>query len=267
MDDGRDGASATLMGVSLPPRFSIARAPDATRRADVEGAELHHMRTVLRLAVDARVSLLDPAGVEHRGIIDRYERDRAVIRIESSLSQSPSPARTRIILAAAIVKGPRMDFVVEKAAELGASELWPIVSARGLVRSPGADRLARWGRLAIAAAKQSQSAIAMKVRSPIGVDDLIRGVPPQTLAVICARGGEPLAGVIRRSRPRAILIAVGPEGDFDDDERAKAANAGFVAAGLGPNRLRSETAAMAAVSIAAGLLHDAQGSSEDGETE
>ena len=160
-----------------------------------------------------------------------------------------------------------MSFVVEKAAELGGSELWPIVSARGLIRSPGAERLARWGRLALAAAKQSQSAAAMEVQTPIGVDDLIRGVPPGTLAVICAQGEEPLAGVIRRVHPRAIMIAIGPEGDFDDDERAKAANAGFVAAGLGPNRLRSETAALAAVSIAAGLLHDGQGSSEDAEME
>jgi 16S rRNA (uracil1498-N3)-methyltransferase len=61
------------------------------------------------------------------------------------------------------------------------------------------------------------------------------------------------------------LIAVGPEGDFDDDERAKAANAGFVAAGLGPNRLRSETAALGAVSIAAGLLYDEQGSGNGSE--
>ena len=256
------------MDVSTPPpRFSIARAPDAARLAHVEGAELHHMRTVLRLPVDARVSLLDPAGVEHQGTIERYERGRAVIRIESSSSQPDSPARTRIILAAAIIRGPRMDFVVEKAAELGASELWPIVSARGLIRSPGAERLARWGRLALAAAKQSHSPVAMEVRAPIGVDDMIRGVPPGTLAVICAQGGEPLAQVIRRLRPRAILIAVGPEGDFDDDERAKAAKAGFVAAGLGPNRLRSETAAVAAVSLAAGLMHDGQGSSEDAETE
>lgn len=249
-----------------PPRFSISRAPDAAHLALIEGAELHHIRTVLRLPVDSRVSLLDPAGVEYQGTIERYERGCAVIRVESS-SPQPPPASSRIILAAAIVKGPRMDFVVEKAAELGASELWPIVCARGLVRSPGADRLARWGRLALAAAKQSHSPAAMRVRSPIGVDDMVRGLPPRTLAVICAQGGEPLAGVIRRLRPRAILIAVGPEGDFDAGERAKAANAGFVAAGLGANRLRSETAALAAVSIAAGLLHDAQGSSEDAETE
>jgi 16S rRNA (uracil1498-N3)-methyltransferase len=262
MDDARDGASATLMPPA-PRRFSIARAPDSSGVAHVEGAELHHMRTVLRLAVDARVSLLDPAGVEHRGVIERYERDRAVMRIESS---SPPNTRSRIILAAAIIKGPRMDFIVEKAAELGASELWPLVCARGLVRSPGAERIARWRRLALSAAKQSQSPSAMEVRSPLGFDDMIRDVPPGTLAVICAQNAESLGEVIRRAHPRAILIAVGPEGDFDDDERAKAAKLGFAAVGLGPNRLRSETAALAAVAIARGLLHDAEGSTEIAET-
>src|SRR5271167_4882817 len=261
MDHGRDGASAPLMPTTR--RFSIARAPDSSGVAHVEGAELHHMRTVLRLAVEARVSLLDPAGVEHRGVIERYERERAIVRVVSSSSPR---GRSRIILAAAIIKGPRMDFIVEKATELGASELWPLVCARGLVRSPGAERLARWGRLAHAAAKQSQSPSAMEVRSPIGLDDMIRGVPLETLGVICAQGGKPLGEVIRRVHPRAILIAVGPEGDFDDEEHAKAAKAGFVAAGLGPNRLRSETAALAAVSIAAGFLYDAQGSGEDAET-
>ena len=249
---------------SSPPRFSIARPPNTTGHAHVEGAELRHMRTVLRLGVDACVSLLDPEGAEHQGVIERYERDRAVIRVESS---SPSPTRPHIILAAAIIKGPRMDFLVEKAAELGVSELLPLICARGLMRATGAERLARWSRLALSAAKQSHSPVAMEVRTPVGIDDLIRDAPTETLAVICAQGGEPLGEVIRRVHPRAILIAVGPEGDFDDDERAKAANAGFVAAGLGPNRLRSETAALAAVSIAAGLLHDGQGSGEDAETE
>ena len=249
---------------SPPPRFSIARPPDTNRLAQVEGAELHHMRTVLRLAIDARVSLLDPAGIEHHGTIERYENARALVRVASSTT---SRSRSRIILAAAIVKGPRMDFMVEKAAELGASELWPLVCARGLVRSPGAERLSRWSRLAVAAAKQSQSTPAMEVHAPIGFDEMIRTVPPKTLAVICAQGATPLAEVIRRVHPRVILITVGPEGDFNDDERAKAAQAGFLPAGLGPNRLRSETAALAAVSIAAGLVHDGQGSSEDAETE
>src|SRR5579863_2788480 len=204
MDHARDGASATLMP-SPPRRFSIAHAPDASGFAHVEGAELHHMRTVLRMPVDARVSLFDPAGVEHHGVIDRYDRDRAVIRIESSSASSAGP---RIILAAALIKGPRMDFIVEKAAELGAAELWPMVCARGLVRAPGASRLARWRRLALAAAKQSRSPSAMHVREPLSFDDLIRSVPQTTLAIICAQGAEPLSRVIRRAHPPAVLIAI-----------------------------------------------------------
>jgi 16S rRNA (uracil1498-N3)-methyltransferase len=81
-------------------------------------------------------------------------------------------------------------------------------------------------------------------------------VPKETLAMFCAEGAEPLAAVVRRMRPRATLIACGPEGDFDAAEYAAMHTAGFVAAGLGPNRLRSETAALAALSLAAGALDE-----------
>jgi 16S rRNA (uracil1498-N3)-methyltransferase len=233
------------------PRFVIASSV-ASGLVEVSGAELHHMRDVLRLPPGGAVSILDADGVEHDGILMRYDRDRAIIRIESSRSPRMHP---RIILATAIVKGPRMDFVVEKAAELGAAQLWPIVSARAVVRSPGAERILRWRRLATAAAKQSHSPGTMEVRPPINFNDLIRTVPEDTLAVICGAGCEPLGDAIRRLAPHNILIAVGPEGGFDSGERTSAAENGFVAVGLGANRLRSETAALAAVSIAASALH------------
>jgi 16S rRNA (uracil1498-N3)-methyltransferase len=240
---------------SLPPRFVIATTVDAAGVAQVEGAELHHMRDVLRLSIGSGVSILDADGGEHLGTLIRYDRDHATIQIESSRVPQIRP---RIILATAIVKGPRMDFVVEKAAELGAAELWPIVAAHSVVRAPGTERLLRWRRLALAAAKQSHSERPMDVTSPMNFADLIRIVPKDTLAVICAAGSEPLGDAIRRLKPRTILIAVGPEGGFDASEQAAASNAGFVAAGLGANRLRSETAALAAVSIAAESLHAAR---------
>ena len=240
---------------SLRPRFVIATTPDASGTTQVEGAELHHMRDVMRLAIGSGVSILDAAGREHLGTLLRYDRDRATIQIESSRAPRMRP---RIILATAIVKGPRMDFVVEKAAELGAAELWPIVAAHSVVRAPGTERLLRWRRLAIAAAKQSHSESAMNVHPPMNFADLIRALPKDTLAVICAPGTEPLGDAIRRLKPRTILIAVGPEGGFDASERDAASQAGFVAAGLGANRLRSETAALAAVSIAAESMHAAR---------
>ena len=251
---------------SAPPRFTIAQPVGADAVARIEGSELHHMRDVLRIPVGAVVSILDPAGNSHRAVVERYERRRALVRVNNPTVPSPRASPPRIILAAAIVKGPRMDFVVEKAAELGVAQLWPIVVEHGTIHSVGQERLARWRRLALGAAKQSLSENAMQVDAPISFDDLIRSVPTDTLAIICAAGAEPLGGAIRRHRPRAVLIAVGPEGGFTDTECAAAARANFVACALGPNRLRSETAAIAAVSIAAGWLYGAQGSGDDGET-
>src|SRR5271156_3371567 len=252
MDDARDGASGTLMPAT-PPRFSIAHAPDASGVAHVENSELHHMRTVLRLSVGARVAMLDPAGIEHRGAIERYERDRAVIRIESS---SPSPARNRIILAAAVIKGPRMDFLVEKAAELGAAELWPVLCARGVAHEVGGERLARWRRLATAAAKQSLAPRATEVIAPRKLEDLIQQHNEGRLCVVLSAGAPALGAVLREARTRALLLLCGPEGDFTDEEVHAVRAAGFLGAGLGGRRLRSETAALAALSIAAGTFDE-----------
>jgi 16S rRNA (uracil1498-N3)-methyltransferase len=233
--------------MNRPPRFAVTAAPPTGGLARIVGSEAHHMRDVTRLTVGAAVMLIDASGVEHTGIIERYDRASADVRI---VATAPARLRPSIIIAPAITKGPRMDFVVEKAAELGATELWPLVCARGLVREPGAERVTRWRRLALAASKQSLLAPPMSVAEPVPFRDLIRSVPRDTLAVICSEGAEPMGRMLERARPRAMLIACGPEGDFAPDEAAAAADAGFVSAGLGRSRLRSETAAIAAVAIA-----------------
>ncbi len=238
--------------MNRPPRFNAGTLPGEDALVHVSGAELRHMRDVMRLGEGAAVTVLTPGGAEYAGTIVRYDRGRAVLRVSSRLEgAAPAP----LVLAAAIIKGPRMDFLVEKAAELGAAELWPLICARGLIRAPGAERLGRWRRLAAAAAKQSLAPRAMVVREPVSLADLIRTAPRETLRVICTIGAEPMGGVLKRERPRRIIVACGPEGDFDGAEKTAASAAGFVAAGLGSNRLRSETAALAALSLAADWLN------------
>jgi len=238
-----------------PPRFAIARIDIRDGRARLAGAELHHLRDVMRLQAGDEVTLLDECGVQYSGRVDRIEASAALIAI----SGQPRPnfsSRPPLILAPALIKGPRMDFLVEKAAELGASELWPLIGERSVVRSAGAERIARWRRIAVAAAKQSLTPRTMELRPPCGVADLVRNVPKETLAVLCAPEGEPLGAMIRRLRPRAMILACGPEGGFDAEEVAAMRTGGFFAAALGPNRLRSETAALAALSIAAAALDE-----------
>lgn len=237
--------------MKTPPRFAIEHAPDADGIARVTGAEAHHLRDVMRIAPGETVTLVDMNGLEHSAKLERYARDGAEFRITAT--RHP-PARARLILAQAIIKGPRMDFIVEKAAELGATELWPVICARGLVRTPGAERQARWNRLALSASKQCMLAPAMSVREAIDFPILIRDAPRETLALICCAGAEPIGAAAARIAPHAMLIAIGPEGGFDPRELALASEAGFVAAGLGPSRLRSETAALAALAIAGQFL-------------
>ena len=94
----------------------------------------------------------------------------------------------------------------------------------------------------------------MMIAAPMTVAAMTAIVPAGALAILCAQGGAPLGRIVRERHAPAILVACGPEGDFDDAERARMAAHGFVEAGLGPNRLRSETAALAALSIVAGSL-------------
>lgn len=251
--------------MSRPARFALHH-PIIEGIAIIDGAELHHLRDVMRLREGTAVALLAEDNVEHLARIERFEDDRAIVRIEKT---APAGGTPPLILATAIIKGPRMDFLVEKAAELGVTELWPMLCARSVVRAPGAERIARWRRLAIAAAKQSLAPGALELHEPVQFTDLIEslakdrlaGGAPETapLKVICTMGAEPIASVVRRLKPRGIIVACGPEGDFIDSELELAKGAGFVAAGLGNNRLRSETAAIAAVSVAAALLDELRG--------
>jgi 16S rRNA (uracil1498-N3)-methyltransferase len=237
-----------------PPRFALEPGAINGGSAHIVGAELHHLRDVMRLGPGGAVRLIARDGAEFAGRIAHFESDHAVIEITATFAREAS--RATIILAAAIIKGPRMDFMVEKAAELGASSFWPLECARAVVRNPGHERVARWRRLAMAATKQSLAPHPMEIRPPVTVAEAAREVPKETLAVYCAEGAAPLSGIVRRMRPRAMLIACGPEGDFDAAEYAAMQAAGFVSVRLGPNRLRSETAALAALSLVAGALDE-----------
>ena len=243
--------------MSRPARFAL-RHPIIEGIAIIDGAELHHIRDVMRLRVGATIALMTHDNAEHVARIERFEGDRVIVRIQKTEQTTRTPA---LILATAVIKGPRMDVMVEKAAELGVSELWPMLCARSVVRAPGSERIGRWRRLATAAAKQSFAPAVLELHDPIEFGELIASFRSETpgttaLKLLCTMGAEPIASVVRRAKPNGVIIACGPEGDFTDAEIEVAKRAGFTPASLGNNRLRSETAVIAAVSIAAALLDE-----------
>jgi 16S rRNA (uracil1498-N3)-methyltransferase len=240
--------------MSRPPRFVIARAAIDAATVRLGGAELHHLRDVQRLVTGSELSLIDETDQIYGGRIERFDPDYAVIAV-TPIARG-AVASPELILAAGLTKGPRMDLLVEKAAELGASELIPLLTTRSVMRDVGTQRLERWRRITIAAAKQSLAAQRMRIRTPITVAAMVRDLPPDTLAVVCVMDASPLGTIIRETCPRRILLACGAEGGFEADEMALIRDAGFREAALGANRLRSETAALAALSIAAGAIHE-----------
>jgi len=244
------------------PRFAISDDSAGLGIAGtvrVTGSELHHMRDVMRLGPGTEVVLCGPNGSEYAGRIAAFDANAALITVAAAHHHQERTSR-RLILAAGVIKAARMDLLIEKAAELDATEFWPLRCARSIVREPSSARQERWRRISIAAAKQSLCSRTMEVHHPVDVGAMVRSVPKAALAITCMAGAEPLSAVIRRTVdglkacPVMLVLAIGPEGDFTAEELATMREAGFVAAGLGGNRLRSETAALAALSIAAGVL-------------
>jgi 16S rRNA (uracil1498-N3)-methyltransferase len=241
-----------------PPRFTIddeGAAGNGTVR--ITGDEFHHMRDVMRLTPGSEIELCGHNGLKYAGRIARFEAGAAIISVAQPTHQEAS-VRPRIILAAGLIKPARMDLLIEKAAELDASEFWLLICSRSVVREPGSGRRERWRRIVQAAAKQSLSRCMMEIHDPIDVAEMVTNVPKAALAVTCVPGAQPISAVIRRAAENVewVVLAVGPEGDFTHEELATMREAGFRPAGLGRNRLRSETAAIAALSVVTSILDE-----------
>jgi 16S rRNA (uracil1498-N3)-methyltransferase len=149
----------------------------------------------------------------------------------------------------AVPKGGRMDLVVEKATEVGATSIVPLVTERGIVR-PRDGKIERWRRVAEAAARQSLRLRVPEVAEPVHFSEAVRRVEGDGVLLHNAPDLEPLEAVV--SAP--VNLFVGPEGGWSEDELRVAEKAGLDLAQLGPYRLRSETAGMVAVARARAAL-------------
>jgi 16S rRNA (uracil1498-N3)-methyltransferase len=254
--------NADFSKMKQPPRFEVSQNGADLRTGDtvrVTGSELRHMRDVMRLGPGAAVVVCGAGGIAYSGHVAGFTEGAALVTLAGETLRPADPYR--LILAAGMIKPARMDLLVEKAAELNAFEMWPLICARSVVGEPGRLRQERWRRISRAATKQSLRSATMEIHDPIDVNAMTK-MSNTTLAITCVPGAEPLAAVIRHlvdganGSPPAVVLAIGPEGDFTSEELAIMREAGFVFAGLGLNRLRSETAAMAALSIAAGTFDE-----------
>jgi len=248
-------------------RFYIARQriqqENEQKIAKLDRELAHYVKTVLRLGPGAKIALFDGSGKEYVSEIIELKPGRGRARvIEESFPQSES--ELELFLSQAILKEQAFDRVLTSAAELGVTSIVPLITSRVVVNVPAKEadkKLYRWEKILQEAAAQSGRVKFPKISYPVQLDQMLKGGFDGIKIMLWekAKGGE--LEKLRQNLPpswnnKKIMLLVGPEGGFEDDEVGKAIEAGFVPVGLGPRVLRAETAAISIVSIIQYLFGD-----------
>jgi 16S rRNA (uracil1498-N3)-methyltransferase len=219
----------------------------------VEGEEVRHIRKVLRLRAGDEITVFDGLGKEFEGTIVEEGRSSVVITIANTYS-SKRDSPLEVTLAQSLLKGEKMDYLIQKATELGVQEIVPFLSSRSvplLEKSKRVNRHHRWERIAVEASKQCGRGVVPKIESLHDYPEMLQKVSPNSLRLIFwEREGAKLKEILERSKERKkVFFIIGPEGGFNEGEVEEARGAGFIPVTLGRRILRAETASLCFLSI------------------
>jgi 16S rRNA (uracil1498-N3)-methyltransferase len=241
-------------------RFFVAQALPGVATSGVvlslSDADLHHLHTVLRLVPGDRVVVADPAGREAEATLVDVSAARVTADIDEPVRRPPRP---HVVLVPAISRRERMELAVQKATELGVSEIWPLLTERCVVRLDQ-ERSARRGErlrlIAQEAAKQSQRADVPHVREPVTIGGFVADAGRFDVVLVpweeASSGGLGIGAALDAAGAAAdasVAIVIGPEGGLTEAEVAALEAGGGVVVTLGATVLRTETAGIVAVAL------------------
>ena len=218
---------------------------DAQVRLDPE--ESAHCVRVLRHRVGDEISVIDGRGTLYRCVLEIADAKGAWARVLERIHGFGAHSYHLTMAVCPTKNIDRYEWFVEKATEIGVDVVAPVIGERSERKVLKTERLRR---LALSAAKQSLKAAVPQVAEPVSVRDFILSAPEDALKLICYCFDDverlPITEVLRRQAER-VMVLIGPEGDFSPEEAALARANGWVPVQLGPSRLRTETAALTAV--------------------
>jgi 16S rRNA (uracil1498-N3)-methyltransferase len=244
-----------------PPEAFAPESESVTLAAD----EARHLRDVLRLERGAEVYVFDGAGREHRCEVEEFARGLARLKVLEEVEAARPESPLDLRLAVALLKGEKFELVVQKATELGATSVVPVLTKQADVRlrdeQDGARRAARWQRIALEAAKQSGRARMPIIAAPLSFVSLVEAPArgEERRVMFSERAGVALSEMIETiqgARVQTATALVGPEGGWTDEEIEQAQAAAWNIVTLGGRTLRAETAAITATALLQHLWGD-----------
>ena len=209
----------------------------------------HHLARVLRASVNDDLVIFNGEGGEYHAVINQINKKNVTVEIKKFIErQSESPVS--ISLAQGVARGEKMDFVIQKAVELGVSEIFPVITERCNVRldqERSQKRLQHWQAVVISACEQSGRNRLPTIHAPQSLQSWLGSVAAEKKFVLSPHVNSKLEDADKK--PATIAILIGPEGGLSEQEVQAAVSDGFAALNLGPRILRTETAAVTALSV------------------
>ena len=235
-----------------PPRFFISPEQVTGQSITISGEDVHHIVKVLRMKTGDELLLCDGRGAEYSAKITRVNKSDVTAEVKA---RSKREIRYPLItLGQGLPKSDKMDWIVQKATELGVANIIPLITERTIVKlKDEAKRVARWQKIAREAAMQSNRPDISSIEPVVSYADFLRTLNPEPRTLLLLpweEGTEPIKNIFRRiSGINRIVVLIGPEGGFSAHEAETAHAKGFHLVSLGPNILRTETAAIASLSM------------------
>jgi 16S rRNA (uracil1498-N3)-methyltransferase len=224
-------------------------------RAALTGDHARHLAQVLRAQVGQEFDISTGTEVRHATVTSAHV-DRVEFELGEAVEQSE---QAEITVAISVFKFDRMEWAIEKCAELGVARIIPLIAARTEphLATAAAKRAERWRRLAQQASEQSRRLSAPEISEPIKFKDL-PGMTGDTRIVLSETEQKLMLKDAVPQQSQSVLLAFGPEGGWKEQEIAALREHGWISASLGRTVLRAETAVIAAVAVAASILNGSE---------
>jgi 16S rRNA (uracil1498-N3)-methyltransferase len=234
-------------------RVHVEEPLHSGQKCIVGGSAANHIMRVLRLRDGDSLTLFDGRGGEYGARISGLRKDSVQVDVLEH-REAERESALNLTLAQGISRGERMDWVMQKATELGVTRIVPVITERTMVKldeRQSERKLQHWRGIVIAACEQCGRNRVPEVAAPVAYYEVIRAIEPSATRILLSPNGTLRASELPQSHHIAMLI--GPEGGLSENEQEAAVAAGFQQVRMGPRVLRTETAAIAALTV---LQHD-----------